>query len=268
MKALKLGRAATLAVLDIREGATRWPLWVALGWNDIRQRYRRSILGPFWLTASMGVMVLALGIIYARIFHVEVSNYIPFLCVGLLIWSFVSSIFNEIGTLFVGSESFIKQIKLPFSVYVYRFVWSRLIVFGHNFVTYLGVITYFRINPGATVLLALIGLAFLVINALLVSLYLGMLAARFRDIPPIVASCVQIVFFITPLMWKPDVLGETSLLVVLNPFYHLVELARSPLLGQLPTFANLSAVGLLTLFNVAIASAFFVNYRSRITYWV
>ena len=257
-----------LALRDVVDGTVLWPLWVTLGWNDIRQRYRRSLLGPFWLTASMAIMVVSLGVIYARIFKTDINDFLPFLCVGLLVWGFISSTLNEAGTLFIGSESYIKQVRLPFSLYVYRFVWSRLIIFAHNFVIYLGVLAYFRISPGIVVLEAIPGLLVVLLNALLVSLYVGMTSARFRDIPQIVASVVQIVFFVTPIMWKPEFLGERSYLIAINPFFHLIEVVRAPLLGHAPTLENCAAVAIVTIVNLLIASGFFVKYRPRIAYWV
>src|SRR5580698_6842874 len=113
-----------LAFLDVFDGAALWPLWGKLGWNDILQRYRRSLLGPLWLTASMAIMVIALGVVYGKIFKVPLDDFIPFLCLGLLVWGFISTTLMEAGGLFTGSESYIKQIRLPYSVYVYRFIWS------------------------------------------------------------------------------------------------------------------------------------------------
>jgi lipopolysaccharide transport system permease protein len=265
---VEISNSIRLALRDVVDGTALWPLWVTLGWNDIRQRYRRSLLGPFWLTASMAIMVVSLGFIYARIFKTDINEFLPFLCVGLLVWGFVSSTLNEAGTLFIGSESYIKQVRLPFSLYVYRFVWSRLIIFAHNFVIYLGILLYFRISPGVVAFEAIPGLLVVSVNALLVSLYLGMSSARFRDIPQIVASVVQIVFFVTPIMWKPEFLGERSFLVEINPFFHLIEIVRAPLLGHSPTAENYAAVAIITIVNLFIASSFFVKYRPRIAYWV
>jgi lipopolysaccharide transport system permease protein len=104
------------ALIDFRSGLSLWRVWVRLGWNDILQRYRRSVLGPFWLTASMGVMVFVPGVLYARLFQTAVVDFVPFLCVGLLVWNLISSFFTEGGKLFVGAESYIKQIRLPYSV--------------------------------------------------------------------------------------------------------------------------------------------------------
>lgn len=257
-----------LAAHDIVAAVHFWPLWVRLGWYDIVQRYRRSLLGPFWLTASMAVMVISLGVIYAKMFKIDIDQFMPFLCVGLLAWGFIGSVLTEAGGLFTNSESYIKQIRLPFSVYIYRFIWSRLIIFAHNFIIYFGILAYFQISPGWAAFLALPGLLLLVINAAFTSIYLGMVSARFRDVPQIINSVIQIVFFVTPIFWKPEMLGTSSPLIAYNPFYHLVEILRAPLLGQIPSLQNFIAVAAVTLFNLVLATICFARFRSRIAYWV
>ncbi|MBC7578493.1 MAG: ABC transporter permease [Tardiphaga sp.] len=257
-----------LAVKDLVDGGQAWPLWTKLGWNDIVQRYRRSMLGPFWLTASMAIMVIALGIVYSRLFKTELHDFLPFLCVGLLIWTYISSTIAEAGTLFTGSESYIKQIRLPYSVYAFRFMWSRIIILAHNFIIYFGVLIYFQYSPGAGVWTAIPGFLLLTFNLTVASLFLGMVSARFRDIPQIIASVTQIAFFITPVMWKPELLGADSAIVLFNPFFHLIEIVRAPLLGYpFPTQSYIAAT-ILTVVNTAIAATFFKSFRSRISYWV
>ena len=259
---------ARMAIDDIVKGAALWPLWSKLGWNDILQRYRRSLLGPLWLTASMAIMITALSIVYARIFKIPLDDFMPFLCVGMLVWGLVSTILTEAGTLFTGSESYIKQIRLPYSIYVYRFIWSKIIIFAHNFVIYFGVMFYFHAWPGNILFYAIPGFLLVVFNGMLASLYLGLISARFRDIPQIIASVVQIIFFVTPIMWKPELLGDHSLLMTLNPFYHICEIVRGPLLGQIPSSGNYIAAGLITAVNLVLASVFFVRFRARISYWI
>ena len=261
-------RQLRLAVADVADGVALWRLWGRLGWNDILQRYRRSLLGPLWLTASMGIMVLALGVVYARILKMALDDFMPFLCVGLLIWSIISSVLTEAGTLFTGAESYIKQIRLPYSVYVCRFMWSKTIIFAHNFVIYLGIVIYFKLQPGGAVLCAMPGFILILLNGALTSLYVGMVSARFRDVPQLIASIVQIIFFMTPIMWKPELLGSKSVLMTFNPFYHLVEIVRAPLLGQVPSAENYIALGLISMANFLLAAVLFVRFRARISYWV
>jgi lipopolysaccharide transport system permease protein len=256
------------AIEDIRGGLAAWRIWTKLGWNDILQRYRRSFLGPLWLTASMAIMVVALGVVYAQIFKMSLQEFMPFLCVGLLVWSLISSVLTEAGALFTGAESYIKQVRLPYSLYAFRFMWSKVIIFGHNLVIYFGILIYFRIWPVPAVFYALPGFAILVINGVFVAIYLGIISARFRDVPQITASLVQIAFFMTPIMWKPEFLGSQHILATLNPFFHLIEIVRGPLLGELPTLDNYIAAALITTVNGLLASFFFARFRARISYWV
>lgn len=261
-------RRAPLALADLLAAIKAWPLWTTLGWNDILQRYRRSLLGPFWLTASMGIMVLALGVVYGRLFKTDLHDFLPYLSVGLIVWGYISSAVSEAGTLFTGSESYIKQIRLPFCLYVFRFMWSRIVIFAHNLVIYAIVLVTFQIWPGGAILAALPGFAVLTINLASLSLLIGMLSARFRDIPQIISSLVQLSFFITPVMWKADLLGPGSLIVMLNPFYHLLELVRAPLLGNAPSVQTALAAAIITLTNLSVSTRFFVMFRHRISYWI
>jgi ABC-2 type transport system permease protein/lipopolysaccharide transport system permease protein len=257
-----------VAVADLVSGLALWRLWVRLGWNDILQRYRRSLLGPFWLTASMAVMVVSLGVLYAELFNTPVHDLLPFLTVGLLVWTLIASFFNEGGALFTGAESYIKQIRLPYSVYVYRSTWSKFVIFAHNIVIYFAVLLYFQIWPGAVALLAIPGLLMVLLNGALISLFIGVVSTRFRDIPQVITSAIQIVFFITPIFWKPELLKTRSYIVDFNPFYHLIEIVRAPLLGVIPSLTSYTAVLIVTIINLAITGAFFSRFRSRISYWV
>lgn len=257
-----------LALEDVLAGMTLWRLWAALGWTEILQRYRRSILGPFWLTASMAIMVVSLGILYGDLFRQDISKFMPFLCVGLLIWGLLSSILNEAGTLFSANEFFIKQIRLPYTLYVWKFVWSRTIIFGHNFVIYIGLLIYFRFWPGLPVLAAFGGFLLILVNALLVSTFLGMVSARFRDIPQLVTSLTQVVFFLTPVIWKPDLLGGHRYVVDWNPVYHFIEIVRAPLLGHWPSATSIIVVVAITFVNLLVTALFFPRFRARIAYWV
>jgi lipopolysaccharide transport system permease protein len=262
------GGIISKALADVTAGLALWPLWVRLGWNDILQRYRRSMLGPFWLTASMAIMVVALGVLYAELFNAPIRDFLPYLCIGLLVWNLISSFLTESGVLFTGAESYIRQIRLPYSLYVFRSSWSKLIIFFHNFVIYFFILIYFEIWPGAVALLAIPGLLLVVLNGAASMLFLGMMSARFRDIPQLINSLVQIVFFMTPIMWKPELLRGRAYVAELNPFYHLIEIVRAPLIGNLPSVENYIAVLLVTSINIVLVGAFFTRFRSRISYWV
>ena len=259
---------ATLALRDLVQGARARYLWGRLGWQDIRRRYRRSVLGPFWLTISMGVLVAALGTLYGTLLKVEVAEYIPFLAVGFIVWTFIQGVVTDGCMAFINAESIIKQVGLPLSVHVFRVVWRNLLIFFHNALIFVVVAAIFSVWPGWTGLLALPGLILLCLNVIWAGLLLGIVSARFRDVPPIVASVVRILFFVTPIIWMPELMPGRTFVLDFNPFYHLVGLVRAPLLGQAPGLASWLAVSGFVLGGWLVTFELFRRYRRRIAYWV
>jgi lipopolysaccharide transport system permease protein len=261
-------RRFKLAVADFAAAMDLWPLWTTLAWNDILYRYRRSALGPFWFTASTAISIIALGTVYSEILKLPAGELMPHVCVGLIVWAFMNSTMLDAGDLFVGAEGFIKQIRLPYSLYVFRFVLGKVIIFAHDLPIYFAVLLYFEIWPGATALLAIPGFLLLVVNGIMTGVALGLVSARFRDIPRIVASLTQIVFLVTPIIWTPALLGSNSYLASANPFFHLIEMVRAPLLGSAPSAATVATTLSITVINGLVAMILFTRYRSRIAYWV
>jgi ABC-type polysaccharide/polyol phosphate export permease len=262
------GDLTVSAVRDLREGLSRWQLWGLLGWQDVSLRYRRSLFGPFWLTISMGIMVMALGVIYSHILKVQSQDYLPFLTVGFLVWALIVGSVNEGCHTFIESEGLIRQLDVPLSLFPLRVAWRNLIIFLHNAAIYVVVVLVYDLWPGWTLLAALGGLAVLLLNTLWVSTLLGMLSARYRDIPQIAVSLLQIAFFITPIIWMPQVMSDRLLLVQANPFYHLIELVRAPMLGHLPSALTVQvALGFTTAGWLA-AFLLFRRFHTRIAYWV
>ncbi|KAA6187302.1 ABC transporter permease [Thiohalocapsa marina] len=256
------------ALGDVVAGAARFSLWSLLGSKEIRQRYRRSRLGPLWVTLSMGVTVGALGFVYGALFGQPLEAYLPFLAAGFVVWGLISGLVLDGTKAFTDSDGMILQLAAPLSVHVYRVVWSNLLIFAHNIVVFLIVAAWFGVLPGWHVLYAVAGVAIVLLNGVWLGLFLGTVCARFRDVPQIVASVVQILFFITPILWRPEMLPDRALFLGLNPFYHFVELVRAPLLGGVPEATTLAVVALVTLGGWLVTLMAFARYRWRIAYWV
>ena len=256
------------AMLDLVKGARSFHLWGLLGWQDVRRRYRRSIIGPFWLTISMGILVAVLGTLYGALLKVEIADYVPFLALGFIFWTLISSLITDGCATFTGAESIIKQVDLPLSVHGYRVVWRNLLIFCHNAAIFVVVAIIFSIWPGWTGLLALPGLALICLNGVWVGLLSGLMSARFRDVPPLVDSIMRIVFFVTPIIWMPELLPDRAVLLDFNPFFHFLEVVRAPLLGQAPELVSWLAVLGITLGGCLVTFALFCRYRRRVAYWV
>lgn len=257
-----------LAAADLVAGLKLWELWSTLGWHDIRQRYRRSFVGPFWLTLSMGIMVAGLAYLYSGLFGSNTKVYLPYVAAGMIVFSLISAIAIEGANVFIGSANLILQLKAPLSVYVYQMIWRNLLIFAHNITIYAIVLIFVQVDLGWNFFLAFVGLFLLLLNGVWVSVTLGALSARFRDVPPIVGSILQVAFFMTPIFWLPSAIPDRALFIQLNPFYYLVEVVRAPLLGQTPSLFVWLVVVALNCAGALVAIFFFARYRERVAYWV
>jgi ABC-type polysaccharide/polyol phosphate export permease len=255
-------------LFDVADGFRRRELWSTLGWQDIRQRYRRSVLGPFWITLSMAVMTASMGLLYAQLFGQSVADYLPYLTIGLVMWGFLSALVTDGCQAFIGAESMIKQMKLPVTVHVWREVWRNLILLAHNALVVVAVLALFGRTPHWQVLLLPLALALLVLDGWWLGALLGALSARFRDIPQLVGSLLQVLFFLTPVIWSTRVLGSRSWLVDANPAYHMIEIVRAPLLGEPARLFSWLFVLAFTVAGATVTLLFLARFRARIPYWI
>ena len=256
------------AVRDLTLGVADVHLWSMLAWQEVRQRYRRSLLGPFWLTISTGVLLAAMGPLYGKLFGHGIADYFPHLAIGFIVWQLIAGLINDGCNAFIVAEGLIKQTRIPLTVHVLRVVFRNLIIFVHNLVIVAIVMAVFPSHFSWDMLSAPVGVFAVAVNGIWVGLLAGLLCARFRDVPLIVQSLVQVSLFLSPVLWKAGSLGRFDWVAVWNPFYHFLEIIRAPLLGQpVPLQSWLAVLGI-TVAGFTIALAFFVRFRARIAYWV
>jgi lipopolysaccharide transport system permease protein len=257
------------AARDLAEAARLWRLVLRLGWLDIRLRYRGSILGPFWLTLSTAVMVFALGFLYSTLLHTDVHTFLPFLALSLVLWSSgIAAIITDACTCFLDAESAIRSMRMPFALYPARIVVRNLIALAHNVVVIVAVFAWYQFWPGWHAVYALPALLVWVVDGLAAGLLLGAFCARFRDIPPIVGSIMQIAFFLSAIIWQPEQVGRAARFLPLNPFFSILDIARAPLLGgTAPTMVWVSALAYSFVLCV-LAWLLFARVRGRLAFWV
>ncbi len=256
------------AFADVREGLALWRLATTLGWLDIRLRYRGSMLGPLWLTISTGVMVAMLGFLYSKLFHMNLAEYLPFLALSQVLWAFLATMVGEACSTFIEMVGLIHSVRMPMFLFAMRVVIRNLLVLAHNVVVFVVVFAIFRIWPGWDLVLVLPGVVLWTLDALALTLMLGGLCARFRDITPIVNSLLQILRFITPVIWKPDQLGDYQVYLPFNPLYDLLEIVRGPLLGDHVAGATWIGAIVFSAMLCTMSWLFFIRARGRVAFWV
>lgn len=269
-------RTFARGVKDLVDGFRDSQLWLHLGWTDIKQRYKRSVLGPLWITVATAVTALAMGLLYGTLFGQDLKFFLPYVALGLIFWNFISNSILDGSVVFSTNEGLIKQLPAPISVHVYRVVWRQLIIFAHNVVIYVIILLIFPQPLNWTALLFFPAMTLFVLNAVWVTIVFGVMATRFRDIGELLKTAVNLVFFLTPIIWSThsftgeqgERLSDRMRLVELNPMYHYLEISRGPLLGQPVAAYHWYVVLACTAIGWAAAMFVMRNFRARVAYWV
>ena len=265
--------AATLdeqAWRDIVGGLMRFKLWGRIGWLDIKRRYRRTAVGPFWSTLTLGFYVLAVGLVGAGLFKQDPKTYLPYLASGMIVWTMLSMILTESCLLFVQGNNLFRNVKFEYSVLAYALVWRNFILFLHNLIVFILIALIFKREVFEINFLYVVpGIALVLLNCVWIALLVGILCLRFRDIQPLIQTLIQIAMLITPIFWTPESLTGSLRLVFtqLNPIYRLIDIVRAPLLGETPTLASYMGVFAMSVVGWAITYATFRYFRKRIPYW-
>jgi lipopolysaccharide transport system permease protein len=256
------------AVADLIHGLLKPEIWWRLALYDIKQRFQRSIIGPLWLTISMGVMVSSLGFVLSTISRVELQGILPHIALGVICWGLLSSCVNEGSSIYTASAAQIRNVPIELSLYLFRMIARNVVIFAFNMMIYVIILVIFPPPIGPNFLLIVPGFILFLLNTVWASLTFGVLAARYRDIPQIVANILQVLFVITPVFWSTETLPDRPVFVTFNPAFHLLEIVRKPLLGEDPSALSWTAA---TAFAIVGWIATIMLYRraySRIAYWV
>ncbi|GAB2503006.1 Teichoic acid translocation permease protein TagG [Corynebacterium atrinae] len=260
---------------DLARGFRQHELWLQLGWQDIKQRYRRSTLGPLWITIATGVMALALGLLYSMLFQLSLADFLPHVTVGLIMWGFISGCIRDGSDIFIDNEGLIKQLPSALSVHVYRLVWRQTIFLAHNLVIWVILMLIFPRDLGWEILLTIPAMALLILNGVWVAMFFGIVATRYRDVAPLLEALVQLLFYITPIVWTTQTLKEQggdvaqrALLAEINPLFHYLEIVRAPMIGQPIAAYHWWIVLACTAVGLVLALLAMKQWRFRVSYWV
>ena len=257
-----------LALADMVRGITSWRMWTRMGWQEVKRRYRRTVLGPFWLTLSLGMFIAGMGFIWAPLFNADTSTYLPFITTGMISWTLVASIILEGCSSYTGNESLIKQLNISISMLNWILVWRNVIVLFHNLIIALIVFLLLPVPVNWNTLLFIPGVVIVSINGVWISMLLGMVCARYRDMPQLVANVLQIMMFVTPVFWYSNQLGARGRLIDFNPLFHIINVIRGPLLGQAPSHLTYVVNFGLAVVGWGITLIIYARFRRRIAYWV
>lgn len=259
--------ASTLAA-DFAAPFRQWRTWFLMANQDVRLRYKRSVIGPFWISLTLVATILGIGLLYSLIFRQEFVSFLTFFACGILAWNFLSTLLSEGVGAVVEADHHLRSVPIRMTVLSSRTVYRNLLIFGHNALVVLVMLVLFGHQFSLTAFLAIPGIFAYVLLGFFWTVTMAPLATRFRDIPQVVTSILQMMFFLTPIFWRPEFISERPVITEANPFYHLLEIIRAPLLGDLPTATNWAVTLAIVAFLGALAAATNGYTRKRIFLWL
>lgn len=256
------------AMDDFTGGLSRYPLWHYLAHREVKLRYARSFLGPVWITLTMALWVTGLSLLYGGLFGASLGEVAPFITLGVIGWNFITTVMQEGCVSFVSARGYLLQSKMPLTTFTWLVFYRNVIILSHNMLVFFALVFIFQLWPNMNWLWILAGWPLVFLSGFSLCLLLAVLAARYRDITPLVSSVMTVGFFLTPVMWRPSDLTKNRFIADLNPFAQLLEVFRSPLLGERPSdyaliFAACTTLALLVAAFMALATS-----KKRILYWL
>jgi len=257
-------------IRDVVKSLGLWHIWIRLGLQDVRLKFRRSAVGVAWIFVNLAVLVSSIGFIYANLLGQDTREFIPYLTIGMILWSYLTSSIVEGGNAFVHSEGYIRQISLPIYVYVLRYFVSISATALISMLAYVAVAIIYGVALGAGTLYAIPGLVMVMAASLLFITIFAHLNARFRDIAHLASVGMQVLFYVTPVIFPARLLrqrADLAYVVDYNPMYHLIEVVRRPLLTNGPAeFQSYVATGIVLIVLTIAASVVIGMNQRRIVY--
>lgn len=253
------------------QGLFAWRIWLYIAFSEIRRRYRRTIIGPFWVTLSVAIFIASIGVIFPILWHAELKTYLPFFSSGYIIWTFVSCMVSDACGTFVDAGELIKQTSLPYAVYSNSVVARNVLVVLHHLIVYLIVMILFAVPIGLNTLFFIPGMFLLCFTSSWMCILFGIFASRYRDIRQVVMSLIQVSMFITPIFWEPAQLGtgrRAHLFIECNPLHHFIQIARAPMLNQPPTMSDWLVTGGICLLGWLLTLRLLGKYKKHIVFWL
>lgn len=254
---------------DFHECFKNSHVWATLSYYDIKTRYRRTVIGPFWLTLGTAITILGMGLVWSSIFGMSIKEFLPYIATGMIVWIFIASILNESCSVFTSQAAIIHNLKTPFFLHVMTMLSRNVIIFFHNMLVVIVVFVLCGQHITYEILWFFPGLVLLLLNSFWVAIFLGIFATRFRDVASIIGNIVTLIMLVTPIMWKPAMLhGNRQIIATLNPFAHMISLVRDPLLGQMPS--SESYIIIIGLFVVGFSFSLWLykKYIHRVVFWM
>lgn len=259
-----------LAFKDISQGIAQAPAWWTLAVHDVRARYRRTLLGPFWIVLSTAIGLTGMAIVWSTLFGMSFTETFPYLSAGFVLWTLLQTIILDACSVYSTGHAVAIQhnLSIPKSFHVLRMVSRDGILFLHNIIVFFFAAIYCQVPFTPLMLMAIPGVLIILLNGVWIGLLFGSIGVRFRDVEPLISSLLTVLFFLTPIVWRTEMLRDRAFIAHYNPFTHFIAIVRDPLLGTPAPLDSWIIVGAVTVIGMLLAIPVFAKARSRLIYWI
>ena len=203
--------------------------------TDLNLKYKKSILGVAWSILTPLGLVIIIGVVYSIVFNVKMEDFIPGLFAGLNPWIFLSTSADGGTMAFIGAEGYLKQTNTNAQIFPLRNVLVNFINLLYSVLAFF--IIYIFLKPDMFnfgMLMAIVGLIINLIFAIASSNVSAVINLKIRDFQPFQSLIYQGLFYATPIIFPAKILKEKGFeyLYRINPFYYMIEVIKTPLLGE------------------------------------
>jgi ABC-2 type transport system permease protein len=257
-----------IAYAEMVDAARLAPVWLHAGWINVMWRFRRTRLGPFWHTLALAGFIITMGTIWSAVLQQDPLPYFRYVAINLILWSFISSFITEGTVTLTGGQGTALAMRFPYIAFAFGHVWRALLLLAHHSILYFVVIAATMHSVGWPVLLAVPAIAVLAANGIWLSLFFGIVCLRWRDMAIATSVAMQVLLLATPVFWEKHMLGDRLAFAAdFNPLYHLLTIAREPLLGNFPPLESwIWSLGMLVV-GMTATLWIYGRFRYRMPYW-
>jgi homopolymeric O-antigen transport system permease protein len=262
-------KAAMDGLAEIAGGAQHWRVWHLLGVNELRHRYARSRLGQFWVVLSTAIMIGTLASLWSLLWNQPLRDLMPFIGTGMVMWTYLSQVIIECTSIFVNHRYIYQNQKINFSVSIYSVIYKNTLMLAHSLIIILILIVIFGVPVNRYHFQIIPALLLTWITMVWAGYLIAMICVRYRDIIQLITNWMLVLFFFTPVMWKPDFLpSEYHFIIDYNPLSQFMEILRNPFLGEpVSSYAWLSTI-VIACAGVLLALPLIGRYQRRVIFWM
>lgn len=230
-------------------------------WKDLKIRYKQTFIGILWAVFQPFITMIVFTVIFGKLAKIPSDNipYPIFVYTGLLIWQFFSTAVTDASDSLVSNQNIITKVFFPRLILPLSATLTKLMDFFFASLVLIGLMFYYHYIPhlaGLLILPLLLLITFLFAAG--AGMFLASINVKYRDVHYVLPFFIQMMLFVTPVIYPASIAGKYSKILALNPMTGVIKAAQAAILGNAPiNWLLLGISGLVCLIVFAIGLAYF-----------